>query len=183
MHAMTTTTAPADLFGLAIGHARQLGRGSERRVGLVAAAARSIFRFALHPVSFVCSYVDRLTEKVTDQAVWFQGVAASLNEGTPLVEASGVSKDDLIAELERAQQTLMGLRRQLLRTEADLSSAGSTRIAASMRRLLAAATQAFDAVEAARWAVMERQADEDIAAGRVGPTYTNADDFMASLRD
>jgi hypothetical protein len=50
-----------------------------------------------------------------------------------------------------------------------------------MRRAVAGLSDAFDAVEAARWAVMEREAGDDIAAGRVRPTFTSAEDLIAHL--
>ncbi|MEJ8827051.1 hypothetical protein WKW80_34510 [Variovorax humicola] len=41
--------------------------------------------------------------------------------------------------------------------------------------------EVFDVVEGARWATLEREADDDIAAGRVSPAFTNAADAIACL--
>lgn len=180
---MSATTLHADLFSLTIDHAQHLGRDSVRRVGTAAKVAR-FFRFALSPADFACRFIDRLTLKMTDQSVWFQGVRASIDDGHPLQESDGVTKDDLIAELEKAQQVLVGLRGTLLGLEADFTRiSAQSRIAASVRRLIVATTVAFDAVEGARWSIMERQADEDIAAGQLSEVFGSADALFASLRE
>ena len=46
---------------------------------------------------------------------------------------------------------------------------------------LAVVTDGYRALEGARWAVLEREADSDVAAGRIGQTFTSAADLMADL--
>jgi hypothetical protein len=175
---MSATTLHAGLAGLTIEHARrfeQHSRDGARRVGFVT----KVLRFAFAPIDFLCGMLDRQTLRMKDQAVWFNGVRASIEGGAELSDSQGVTSADMIAELEKLQQVIRDVRVTFLKLEAQVKP--TSRIGQRTRGLIAALGEVFDAVEGARWAALEREADDDIAAGRVSPTFANAADAIAYL--
>jgi hypothetical protein len=85
----------------------------------------------------------------------------------------------MIAELEKLQQVIRDVRVTFLQLEVQVKP--TSRIGQRARGLIDALSEVFDAVEGARWATLEREADDDIAAGRVSPAFSNAADAMAYL--
>lgn len=79
----------------------------------------------------------------------------------------------LVAELDETQRILAALHAAVLRRSAHEPA---------MRRRLATLASAFNEVEAQRWALLEREAGEDLATGRLGPTFTSAEELIAHLK-
>jgi len=80
--------------------------------------------------------------------------------------------DALVAELDETQRILAALHAAVRRRSTSNPN---------MHRLLATLASALNEIEAQRWAVLEREADEDMAASRVRPTFTSAEDLIAYL--
>ena len=105
-----------------------------------------------------------------------------IEDGADLNSPRGEAPVDLIAEFERAQEALAKLRVALQKLLGQLAPGEKpSRLSESLRRLMASVGAVYDAIEEARWTIMEREADDDLAAGRVGPTFANAADLITHL--
>lgn len=80
--------------------------------------------------------------------------------------------DALVAELDETQRILAALQAAVRRRSAHNPN---------MHRLLATLASALNEIEVQRWAALQCEADEDMAASRVRPTFTSAEDFIAHL--
>lgn len=174
-------TLPAGLPALTMEHARRFERNSRdaSRVGFFT----KLVRFAFAPVEFMSNVIDGQTRRIRGQVVWFNGLRASIEDGAKLLKSEGVTvavKLDKMADLQTSISTT-----HMTLAEIQLSVAKpspQSRINLSLHGLVAALLEVFNAVEGARWAVMEREADHDIAAGRVSLSFADADDAIAFLR-
>jgi hypothetical protein len=144
------------------------------------AARRLVTPLASALASAACAYIDRHTAKIADQAVWFHGVKMSIEDGGK----AHVSEDDtgnMIAELEKAQGAVMQLREAILQLVGQFCSYNKeSRVANCLKRQLVELTNLFDAIESARWAVMEFEADADIDQGKV-KHFDSVGDLLADL--
>ena len=91
-------------------------------------------------------------------------------------------------KLESLQDTVQTVRGSIVDLKDSIARATRSQALRSQRtaafhRYLAVLTDSYAASEAVRWAVLEREADADITAGRVGHTFTSAADMLASLGD
>ena len=174
---MSATTLPG-LTSLTVDYARrfeQRSRDGARRVGF----ASRVLGFVFAPIDFLCGVLERQTLRMREQAVWFDGVRAKIENGADLSDSKGVTTADMIAELEKLQEVIRDVRVTFLQLETRVSP--QSRIREHTRELLAALNEVFDAVEGARWATLEREADDDLAAGRISPAFSNAADAIAYL--
>ena len=184
---MSATTMRADLACLTIEHAQRLERRSRADVSRVEHAnavlgsARSVFSpIAKALASFACRYIDKHTAKWADQSVWFHGVKMSIEDGGKM-PVSDEETGLMIAKLESAQDAVMRLRQAVLPLVEQFSGYNKdSRVARSLRRQLVALADLFDAIESARWAVLEREADIDIDQGKV-KSFDSVDDLIADL--
>jgi hypothetical protein len=127
--------------------------------------------------------VRKSARSMADQAVWFRGAADHVKQADPMADAVDPN-GTLSASLERYEKALMSTREALLGTMALHSAKNgkhSQRLAAVAATCAAAYADAFEAVQAFRWALMEQAADADIAAGRVH-TFDSAEALLAQLQ-
>ena len=129
--------------------------------------------------------VARNTSEALETLIWLRGLRASIEE----------SDDDLAAQLgellppiESLQDTMQSLRGTIVKfmdSMAGVTKSPSLRAqrVGAIHKYLAAQIDCYAALEAARWAVLEREADADVTAGRIGQTFTSAADMLASLGD
>ncbi len=129
----------------------------------------------------IVGYVEDRARRVATGAVWFQGALASLPE-----EPESVYQEDaLIPLLETAESQLISLRQTSLKIVADLESMDGRRdgeLRSAFRKMAIACVDLFDAIQAFRWALLERNADADMAAGRV-ESFQTAEQLIASLKN
>ena len=115
--------------------------------------------------------------------IWLRGAKAMIEE----------SDDDLVVQLgeilprfESLQDSMQVLREATVALKDSIAgitkspSLRAQRIAA-FHRYLAAQADSYAALEAVRWSILEREADADVTAGRIGQTFTRAADMFASL--
>lgn len=177
----------ADLTCLTMKHAEKLERKSRVRLHRVerANALLGVVRLVFAPIAqvlakYACRYVDRHTAKMADQAVWFHGVRMSIEDGAQMP----VGDDEtaaLVASLEKAQASIMQLREAILPLAAQFTGRNpDSRIGRSLKKQLLVLSDLFAALESARWAVLEREADTDIEQGRV-KRFDSVEDLLADL--
>jgi capsule polysaccharide export protein KpsE/RkpR len=127
--------------------------------------------------------IAKQTSYTLETLIWLRGMKATIEEWD---DDSAARVGELLPSIESLQETMQGLRGTMVRFKDSIASATKspslrTQRIAAFHKYLAAQTDAYAALEAARWAVLEREADTDIAAGRIGQTFTSAADMMASL--
>ena len=133
----------------------------------------------------VAYFLNKQTRKLAAGSVWFQGALARLDSDPSIREVFGnpEAEDLLLKKMEEAEQSLMSVRAISLKAARDLEEMDGRRdgaVRVAFRNAAAAAADAIDAMQAFKWAVMERSADTDIEAGRV-QTFSNADDLLNEL--
>lgn len=141
-------------------------------------------RFGLGGSAWALERILRATaRRVADQAVWFRGAAERVRHADPVAEP--VDPDGrLVAALERYEQTLLKSRESMLgmvRRHGGKPGKYSQRVGTEAAVCAAAYADAFEAVQAFRWELMEQAADADIAAGRFH-TFNSADELLAQLQ-
>jgi len=183
---------PPDLPGLILEHVARIERscsqGMRRVRGLISAKSAGLRAAVLH------ARIELLAVNTTDSfrktsaecietAIWFRGARATIEDGTMKLDEDNAP---LLAALERVMEKVRELRAAVLSAQPSLSTASRSKQLRAMRidvvqQLAATLTDVFAALEACRWAVLEREADDDIAAGRVSPAFTSAADAIAYL--
>ena len=139
--------------------------------------------FILRPFSKrLARYCLEQAENLATIAVWFQGaIAATAQETETAIDSDGT----LVPAMESFERALLKARRDVLDMISSIekvgkSSDGSTRDA--LRLVSIASADAFEAVQAFRWAVMEHDAEIDIASGHTSKPFTSVEDLIASLK-
>ncbi|RST47328.1 hypothetical protein [Variovorax sp. MHTC-1] len=176
----------ADLVCLTIEHAQSLERKSRADLhhvvhanAVLNAARRLVIPLARALASAACRYIDRHTARMADQAVWFNGVKTSMEDGAKLPVSNDT--EEMIAQLESAQSAVMQLREAIMKLSVQFFGYNpESRVARSLKRQLVVLADLFDAIESARWAVMEREADLDIDQGKV-KYFESVDDLLSEL--
>lgn len=131
-------------------------------------------------------FVSRNTSDTLETLIWLRGMKATIEDSGS--DDLGAEVGALLAEVESLQDRMQRLRASIVRLKdsvADATKSPTMRAqrVAAFHRYLAALSDAYAALDAARWAILEREADADVAAGRIGQTFTNAADLLASLGD
>jgi capsule polysaccharide export protein KpsE/RkpR len=127
--------------------------------------------------------ITRYTSDRLETLIWLRGLKATIEESDDELAAR---VGELLPQIERLQATMETLRASIILLKGAIagatksSSLRAQRLAA-FHRYLAVEADAYRALEAARWAVLEREADSDLTAGRIGETFTSAVELMASL--
>lgn len=188
-----TALPPIDLLGVILERFQRIedsGRAVTQWANktILAPTAGMFQKAAIHAkltliASRAMAEVARNTSEALEALIWLRGVKATIEE----------SEDDLagrlgellphIESLQDSLKTLRGSTDELKNSLAGVTKTPSLRAqrVAAFHRYLAAQTDRFAALEAVRWSILEREADADITAGRVGQTFTSAADMMASL--
>lgn len=129
--------------------------------------------------------VSRQTGDTLETVIWLRGVKATIEDSG---DDLGAKVGELLPDVESLQDSMQRLRVSMVRLKDAVASATKSptlraqRVAA-FHKYLAVQSDACAAIDAARWAILEREADADIAAGRTGQTFTSAADLLASLGD
>lgn len=127
--------------------------------------------------------IAKYTSDELETLIWLRGMKATIEESDDDLAAGAV---ELLPRIETLQDTMQRLRVSIVELKDAVARATSSpslraQRVASFHKYLAVHTDAYAALEAARWAVLEREADTDITSGRIGQTFTSAADMMASL--
>lgn len=129
--------------------------------------------------------VAKYTNEALETLIWLRGLKATIDESDDDLAARF---GELLPQIESLQDTMQSLRGTIVKFKDSI--AGATRSpslraqrVAAIHKYLAVHADGYAALEAARWAVLEREADSDITAGRIGQTFTSAADMLASLGD
>lgn len=127
--------------------------------------------------------IAKQTSDTLETLIWLRGMKVTIEEWD---DDSAARVGELLPSIESLQETMQSLRGTIVRFKDSIASATKspslrTQRISAFHRYLAAQTDAYRALEAARWAVLEREADADVTAGRIGRTFTSAADMMASL--
>ena len=115
--------------------------------------------------------------------IWQRRVKATIEESDDDLAAR---IGELLPHVEGLQSTMETLRGKIVSLKDNIAGATKSpslraqRLAA-FHQYLAVLADGYRTLEGARWAVLEREADTDITAGRIGQTFTSAEDLMASL--
>jgi hypothetical protein len=184
---------PDDLSGAILDHLRQLdlsGRAVIRwaNTGFVGPTAGKFQRVAANiQLTLVANsamrQVVRNTNSALETLIWLRGMKATIEDSDDeLAERIG----ELLPAIETLQETMQTLRvtiRELKDAIAGVTKSPSLRAqrVAVFHKYLAVEADTFAALEDARWATLEREADADILAGRVGKSYTSAAELIADL--
>jgi hypothetical protein len=137
----------------------------------------------LYPfTNLLARYCIKQAENLATVGVWFQGAVAVVAQD---VDRAIDDDGTLVPAMESFEIALLQARRNVLDMIGSLekvgkSSDGSTRDA--LRLFSTASADAFEAVQAFRWAVMEHDAEIDIALGHVSEDFTSVEDLIASLK-
>ena len=184
---------PIDLSGAIFDHLQRLdesGRAVIRwaNASFVAPTAGSFQLAALHiRLALVSNRAVRTVSKLTSDSlenlIWLRGLKATVESGDDkLAENVGA----LLPRIEALQGTFESLRNSVISlrdcvTGSTTSPALRSQRFAAFQKYLAVEADVYAALEEVRWAILEREADADIEAGRIGQTFTSAADLMASL--
>lgn len=127
--------------------------------------------------------VAKNTSDALETLIWLRGLKATIEESDD--EFAG-RLGELLPRFESLQDSMETLRRSTVELKDSL--AGVTRSTsmraqrvAAFHRYLAVQTDCYAALEAVRWSILEREADADITAGRIGQTFASAAEMLASL--
>lgn len=129
--------------------------------------------------------VSRHTSETLETVIWLRGMKATIEDSG---DDLGAKVGELLPDAESLQDSMRTLRNSIVRLKDSVASVTKSpalraqRVAA-FHRYLAVQSDAYAAADAARWAILEREADADVAAGRIGRTFTSAADLLASLGD
>ena len=141
-----------------------------------------VYTLAAPFAGFVAGYVINVTSKIASLNVWFLGASAAI------VNAPANSVIDLDGALafamEELERMLLRSRAQTLEVVRSLEEMDGrrTRLMRDAFRLYAQVnSDLFESVQAYRWAVLEHDADADIAAGRTSERFASAANLIASL--
>lgn len=186
------TLPPVDLPGLILEHTARIERACSsamrRLQGLAGAKSAGSRVAALHArqallAESTTDYFRKTNVEFVETAIWLRGARVTIEEGT---KALAQDNDVLLAGLQSTMEKIQSLRTCVLSVQPELAGASkskhlrATRIAV-VQQLAATLAEIFAALEGCRWAVLEREADDDIAAGRVSPAFTSAADAIAYL--
>jgi hypothetical protein len=188
----TAALPPIDLPGMILDHAARVEASCSeaiRQVQALASAKSKVMRMVVLQARLVW-LADRntvmhrkLNADFVETAIWFRGARATIEDGSmKLNEDNSV----LLAGLEGVMEKTRELRAIVLDGQATLVGVSKSKSLRASRtevvqRLAATLADLFAVLEGCRWAVLEREADDDIAAGRVSPAFTNAADAIAFL--
>ena len=111
-----------------------------------------------------------------DAEVWFAGFSSKL---ASLDSAHDDMADRVISAAEEAQEKARAIHRQYSAISDSHNDAEVRKIAQMASE---SATMLFDTLEKLRWEMLDRQADNDISAGRLSPVFDNMQDLIASLK-
>lgn len=128
----------------------------------------------------IANYINKQGRQLAEGAVWFRGALATLSDGTEYTQP----EEQFIARLEIAERDLVRAHQIALDVVREIESVSSQRngqLRDAFRNVAASATDTLEALQAYKWAVMERNADADIAAGRV-EAFDSVDDLLAHLK-
>jgi hypothetical protein len=188
----TTATLPGDLSSSVLEHLRRFDTSSRevvRWAGEFVAPTHGRLQVAAARVRIVLltnqatRHAAKVASDLAEQVIWLRGLRATIEDST---DDFGKFAVELLEVMESLQESMRGARVAFIKMKATLANATNSpnlraqRVAA-YQRLIDLEGQAYAALEGARWAVLEREADEDVKAGRVGATYSSAADMMASL--
>ncbi|MES2247641.1 MAG: hypothetical protein V4645_10185 [Pseudomonadota bacterium] len=123
-------------------------------------------------------------ESVENSAKWFNDFVTGFDDSE---EAIGDRLEKVLARVDECQASLKTLRATIQSAIPNLSKSAISHKMKSSRvevahRLEKAVVANFEALENVRWMLLERQADSDIAAGKVSEAYSFVEDLFASLK-
>lgn len=191
---MTAATFPQDLPSLAMEHMGSLQHAVDNgRTWLrkLAGDPAGQFQHAAAQqrvdlgVNNMMAYMRKTGAEVADAAVWFRGMLGRIEDEPGILNSEDIA--GLTARLVRCEDLLVEWVR-------DVDSAKPVLVQASkgpaLRQSRVAATEVFvrqiidlhNLLERCRWAMLESEADADIAAGRVSQAFGSAADAIAYLK-
>lgn len=129
--------------------------------------------------------IDKQAQKLASKALIFRGAIAQLEaDPTSFPEFSDAEKEQaLLQKMLEAEQSLLNVRKIALDSAKRLEELDGRRrgtVRDAWRRTATASADCLENMQAFKWALTERNADADVAAGRV-QTFDNVEDLLGSL--
>ena len=189
---MTTAIATAELFSQgfrqfdAVQEATIAGRSAVEALvayptGKFKGAMRQAHR--LIAVENCVRVFRRFTESTHERIKWFSDTAEQLEAATDTADSTAfLSRLDEITQLTHDGLDLAEQGRDLM-AKIGMSHRARERRRRIGNELIDALRMQIQAIERVRWAVMEMEADVDIASGDLSTTFNSADDLLSSVRD
>lgn len=193
MSETAAASLPIDLSGAIVGRLRHIDDAGRAVIewantNFVAPTAGRFQKAAAHlQLALLSDRAMRQVAKHTSDAletlIWLRGLKATIEESD---EDLAARIGELLPHIERLQATMETLRAVTIGLKdavagATKSPSHRAQRLAAFHRYLAAGADGYRALEGARWAVLEREADSDITAGRIGQRFTSAANMMARL--
>lgn len=127
--------------------------------------------------------IDQSVGETYETLLWLRGLKSTIEDADDELAAR---VGELLPGIDSLQVTMRSLRTSIVTLRGSVASATKspglrTQRLTTFHKYLAVQGEAFAALEAARWAVLEREADSDVANNLVGRTFSSAADLMASL--
>lgn len=111
-----------------------------------------------------------------DAEVWFTGLATTLSK---LEAVHDEMADRVIKAAETTQDKVQAIHGKYRSIAVEHANSEVKRIADVACQ---SASMLFDALEVLRWDMLNRQAENDVRAGKISEAFSSADDLITSLR-
>ena len=173
---MTVSTIGFDITDLALEKAQEANFSLSRKSFSITAFIANFFNKA------AAKAIHKQAHKAAVLAVWFKGAKVELFVKPE--EEHPHTRVKLLDTLEKTETNIATIRQKMLgylREHEQLPKPDEDFLGA-VRTYIAAAADYQEAIMNFRWAVMEADADSDIAQGRVSGPFATAEDLLTSLK-